>query len=289
MFQQFEWNFAAVQYFAHRERPALVYSEDDSGIAIIPSAIADDGSVVLLGETLFDYRNVLWIGDHSIVERAWQELAALGPRLQLTALREDQAAVWDRWETLPFCCAPCLRAEGRTKDEFVAEHSRMAHRARRIRRRGIELKRYTGQNESLLRVIYRRKGEQGDPSHNLFSDSVRRDFMVDIAVRCGSRCEIFTYETAGELVAAIVTFRDRNVRRCYTIYFDSRWAELSPGQVLLYEVTADAIESGLDVDYMTGEYPYKMRLANEVVPLYRIDAPTAVLAGEERDRVRLAA
>jgi CelD/BcsL family acetyltransferase involved in cellulose biosynthesis len=42
----------------------------------------------------------------------------------------------------------------------------------------------------------------------------------------------------------------------------------SPGVTLLYRVIRHAQRRDLDFDFMTGEQPYKMRFATEVVPLY---------------------
>ena len=87
--------------------------------------------------------------------------------------------------------------------------------------------------------------------------------MVAVAALEGSSCEVFTLENdTGTLIAGLVTFRDRNVRRFYTIYFNPEWARYSPGVALLYEVTARSLAEGLSCDYMTGEYAYKLRLAN---------------------------
>jgi CelD/BcsL family acetyltransferase involved in cellulose biosynthesis len=44
-------------------------------------------------------------------------------------------------------------------------------------------------------------------------------------------------------------------------------------------VIRDAEQRGLDFDFMTGEQPYKMRFATEVVPLYIVQrAAVASLA-----------
>ncbi len=88
----------------------------------------------------------------------------------------------------------------------------------------------------------------------------------------GNRCRIFTYETSDDLVAALLTLRSDHARHFYTIYFDDAWSAFSPGQVLLYESSVQVLSEGLDCDYLTGEYPYKMRLANESIPLVRIQA-----------------
>jgi len=36
-------------------------------------------------------------------------------------------------------------------------------------------------------------------------------------------------------------------------------------------VTARSLAEGMSCDYMTGEYPYKLRLANASRPLYKVE------------------
>ncbi|HYL97105.1 MAG TPA: hypothetical protein VET69_14970 [Terriglobales bacterium] len=76
LFQSFSWNRLAASLFAAREEPYVVLLENDTGAALIPGAIADHG-FTLLGEALFDYRDVLAAGDPSLLRQAWQEVAAL--------------------------------------------------------------------------------------------------------------------------------------------------------------------------------------------------------------------
>src|SRR4051812_42453027 len=69
IFQNYEWNEPAARLFADREKPLVVLAEDDSGIAIIPAAInIQQSELTLLGETLFDYRNVLWQGHRRVLD-----------------------------------------------------------------------------------------------------------------------------------------------------------------------------------------------------------------------------
>jgi len=47
--------------------------------------------------------------------------------------------------------------------------------------------------------------------------------------------------------------------------------------VLLFDVVTESLREGLDCDFMTGEYPYKNRIATEMVPLYRVRATSTEL------------
>jgi CelD/BcsL family acetyltransferase involved in cellulose biosynthesis len=58
---------------------------------------------------------------------------------------------------------------------------------------------------------------------------------------------------------------------------------------LIYEVTRRSLEDGLDCDYMTGEQPYKRRLATSSVPLYRLRATAAELGALRRAKMIQAA
>jgi CelD/BcsL family acetyltransferase involved in cellulose biosynthesis len=273
MFQSFAWNETALRVFCERETPRVVIVESDAGVALLPCVIGERCQTVhLAGETLFDYRNALTRGDESLLRQAWGIVADWERDFEFKALHGETTS--NRWGSLPvrfFANAPGIRAEQMTADQFLSSHSRLGRHSRRIRRQGAEFRRHTGENRALIKLIYDLKAEQEVPG-NLFRDPLRRDFMVEIAAHPGVRCEVFTYETAGGLVAALVTFRDRSLRRCYTTYFDQEWASYSPGQVLLFDAVADALREGLDCDFMTGEYPYKNRIATEMVPLYRVRA-----------------
>src|SRR5881397_3753917 len=69
LFQKYEWNELAARFFAEREEPFIVLSEDDSGVAIIPAAINfKKRQLTLLGEELFDYREVMWQGGEAALD-----------------------------------------------------------------------------------------------------------------------------------------------------------------------------------------------------------------------------
>ncbi len=54
------------------------------------------------------------------------------------------------------------------------------------------------------------------------------------------------------------------------------------------KLRGESLAAGLDCDYMTGEQPYKMRLATNSVPLYNVRATAEELAAlEKRESCRL--
>ena len=271
-FQSFSWNQLAARIFSERHWPNVVYVENDAGVAIIPAVLTDNGTrLSLLGDALFDYRDVLFEGDAYVLECAWQELVALNLPLSVLALRgEENWALWRDFDPQLFCYAPGVGVED--TEQFAGSHSRLGRQIRRLQRQGFRLERRSGIESDLLAWIYRQKAEQmaGDP-HNLFADQPRIHFVLAAAAADPDAWEIFTLERDGHVIAALVTFLDRGMRHFYTVYYDHAWGRYSPGTALLYETTRLSLADGLNCDYMTGEQPHKTRLATSRVPLYRVE------------------
>jgi CelD/BcsL family acetyltransferase involved in cellulose biosynthesis len=314
IFQGFGWNRLAATCFAGDEAPLVICCESNSGAAIVPAVARRDGTLGLLGEKLFDYRDVLYAGDETALEHAWQRLARLRRPFSLVALRGEQSRWrWRRAQPRPFAHAPGVRlqdlgpgpegpmevrptgnsnagpvlaaAHGTTlrtgtaspdpqqcRDNFLGRQPRLRRLVRRLAREGAVLRRHAGSERELLRFIYESKGSQATAGENLFHQAARREFMINIAAEAESRCEVFTYETNSQLLSALVTFRQDAIRYFYTIYYDARWADFSPGQLLLFEASAISLAEGLDCDYMTGESLLKNRLATSRVPLAQVEA-----------------
>ena len=264
MFQSYQWNLAAAQAFAVREEPFVVAIENHSGAAIIPACIAGE-RLKFLGDELFDYPGVLYAGDRECAAEALGELARLRLPMEAHGLRTSTSPYSDL-PIEPFSGAPYIE-RGLSTDEFIHRHTRSARQLRRLQRMGVSPRRYTGGHRPLVNFIYLAKARQ---ERSLFRDPLRRAFMERIALSESVECEIFTLETASSLVAAIVTFRDRDVRRFYTTYFAEAWSRYSPGAALLFQASERSLAEGLACDYMTGEHSYKLRLATGIVPLYRL-------------------
>jgi CelD/BcsL family acetyltransferase involved in cellulose biosynthesis len=271
VFQKYELNRCAAEWFADRESPHVVVAESGSGLAIIP-AVRREREVSLIGETLFDYRDVLAAGDTAVLDAAWQELARLKLPLEVTALRGDQVRErWGRFDPKPFCNAPCARYQDISSSQFVSAHHKSAKASRRLRRQGLHLMRRSVGLDRYVNWVYRRKQEWTGHSENLFLDPIRQEFMQHVAKHGVSDCKAWTYETGdGDIAAVLITLESPRHRHFYTIHHDARWEQFSPGQVMIFDVTRESLAEGLDVDYMTGEYPYKNRIATSKVPLYRI-------------------
>jgi CelD/BcsL family acetyltransferase involved in cellulose biosynthesis len=283
LFQKYEWNELATRFFAGREEPLVVMAEDDSGIAIIPAAInIKKRQLTLLGEELFDYRDVLWRGGESALDAAWSAVLSVaadrGLAFAMHSLRREASPgklhpAWQGFDVTAFTHAPCARRE----DAGPEAHSRLGRNLRRLKRLGCELKKYHGNDSALVRRIYELKSQQGE---SLFSDPIRVAMLNATINAAADDCEIFTLESGGTLVAALVTFIDGQWRRFYTTYHDDNpvWSKHSPGLSLIHSVMEESLASGLDCDFMTGDQPYKRRLATSAVPLYKVSASAEALA-----------
>ncbi len=289
LFQSFAWNRLAADVLRNRITPCVVWAESDAGAAIVPAAINHASArMELLGDALFDYRDVLCAGDHELLRLAWHQIAACGKPLHVVAL--GIRAKRDRWEDFRvsgFANAPQVERSITDEREFRLAHSRLGRQMRRLQKLGITLHVHAGTDSAAVRHLYEcKRAHFAADSDNLFLHQHRCEFMVAAAAIEQSRCELFTLENdAGNFIAGLVSFRDGNVRRCYTIYFHPEWARYSPGVALLYEVTARSLSQGMSCDYMTGEYPYKLRLANASRPLYRVDASAEELAEVAERRI----
>jgi CelD/BcsL family acetyltransferase involved in cellulose biosynthesis len=284
VFQSFDLNLLAAIRFAEREKLYVVCAESERGAAIVPAVVRRaDGTIRLLGEELFDYRTFLHVGDDDVLRAALGALAELGRPLEIVALRKsDRSVVTDELELLPFTAAPGMSCGQISAEEFGAAHPRLARNLRRMERLGFELRIYDGDNPLLLRSIYGAKAGQSGSS--LFHDPERVEFMVSAAGLMPDLFEIFTLKNGETMAAAVVTLRDGRCRRFYTGWFAPEYEKHSPALALIYEVTRQSLAAGLDCDYMTGEQPYKMRLATSSVPLYRVRATAEQLAAVGRSR-----
>lgn len=289
IFQDFDLNLAAAEIFAGREQPFVVCAEASYGAAIVPAVVrVRDGALRLFGEELFDYRAFLHQGDPKVLLSALAVLAERGSGLEVVALREaDCARVPDCLPLVPFSAAPVVRHGQLSAQEFADQHTRLARNLRRLQRLGLELKTCTGNDSQLLRAIYERKAAQSATS--LFRDPLRIGFMAKAALVMPERFEIFTLGSGSSMGAALVSLRDPGVRRFYTGWFAPELNQHSPAMTLIYEVTRQTLAAGLDCDYMTGEQPYKLRLAGDSEPLYRLTATAgqlAALAGKATPALR---
>lgn len=277
LFQRYDWNLLAARIFAADQSPYVVLAESDAGAAIIPACIDVAGSrISLLGEELFDYRDTLHAGDESLLAAAWTSILELAAEndldLRFHSIRGGESSSWQGFPKLPFTCAPHTLAA----DSARFHHPRLSLNLRRLERQGIRLLRYTGENARLLRHIYQLKAQE---SGSLFARAERIEMLIAMGSAAGRSCEIFTIEQGSTLVAALVTFRDATWRRFYTTYYHEAWARYSPGLTLLHQVVRESLAAGLDCDFMTGDQPYKRRLATGSTPLYRVHAPAEYLRG----------
>ena len=289
LFQNFDLNLLAARMFAGREQPCIVCAETSYGAAIIPAVVRPaDSSLRLLGDELFDYRCFLHQGEPEVLRAALAVLAERNLPLEVVALREKEAAALPQELSLvSFCVAPSVSSREISAEKFAMKHLRLARNLRRLGRLGFAAHNYRGDYPGLLRFIYQKKAAQSESS--LFHDPLRVEFMVNAATMLPNTFEIFTLEDEASIAAAVVTLRENGCRRFYTGWFAPELEKYSPALSLIYEVTRRSLEAGLDCDYMTGEQPYKLRLATSAVQLYRLRANAEELTAAGRSEAIQAA
>ena len=274
LFQSFDWNLEAARAFIATERPHVIAVQDANGAAIIPACIRRQGSghgpeLSLLGEELFDYRCPIATHASALAE-AFAVLAQQQLPIRVVAVRDGNSGFFPGFILEPFAGAPrILRAES---PNFY--HAKLGRMLRRLQRGGCMINTRSSADVRILTEIYRLKTLQ--PNGALFTDPARVRMICNIAMRVPGQIEVFTLESGSTLVAALIALRDHSVRRFYTTYFNEAWAKDSPGIALLHEVARQSLAAGLDCDLMTGQQPYKMRLATSEVPLF-----TAVASASE--------
>ncbi|HKV40657.1 MAG TPA: GNAT family N-acetyltransferase [Blastocatellia bacterium] len=274
LFQRHQWNLLAAKIFGRREEPFFVLAENNHGAAILPAVIqVQSRRIGFAGEALFDYRDYLAVGDSAPLVSAWQELAAVEMPMSVTAICRSHAPIWQHMQKEFFSRAPRIYRSQMTSDQLVQNHPRAFSRIRKLERIGLRITQHSG-GSPIVADIYRRRTAQSTPGE-LFHDPLRSEFMRTICRMEGSRCEVFALEHGSTLAAALVTFRESEWRRFYTIFYDHRWARFSPGVSLLFEVVRRSLEQGISVDLMTGEQTYKMRIAQTSDDLFTASATAA--------------
>ena len=271
IFQTFRWNRLAAGLFADREEPYFVLCENDNGAAIIPAVIRRESQTLsFAGETLFDYRDYLACGDPDALEQAWHEITSLELPFTVTAICQPEAAIWKQLPKTFYSRSPRLSPDQISADDFAHGHARAFSRLHKLERMGLEVREYSGTDPIVRRIYELRSRQSGDGE--LFHDPRRVDFMAAVCAEEGSRCQVFALQHGGTLAGALITFRDREFRRFYSTYYDHNWARYSPGVSLLFEIARRSLREGLSFDLMTGEQPYKLRIAQSAEDLFQVTA-----------------
>lgn len=273
IFQTFKWNWLSAQLFEYEE-PHVVFCETEGGMALLPLCInLRQKALSCLGDVLFDYRDVLSMGDDDAVLAGWEQASRIGLRFSTGGLQSSSQKRWAGFHLNPFYRTPLVKVAEMSAADFADRHVRSASRLRRLERMGMEVREYVPASPPLLRWVYEQKANQPpEAGENIFSDPRRIEFMAALAAHEPHCEEVFALEKDGKRIAALMTLREHRCRRFYTIWFDQQWARHSPGISLIYEVTRRSLAQGLTCDYMTGEQDYKMRFATSVEPLFWVEA-----------------
>jgi CelD/BcsL family acetyltransferase involved in cellulose biosynthesis len=281
IFQDFDWTLLALQTFSD-QKPIFITAESDSSIAILP-LVEHNRALTLAGSPLFDYRDAICAGDSSAFEAALEKLATLKLPFYCEGIRGGEATGrWSRLRPQPWTAAPFVARQMITPEAFAAKHTRSSRALRRLTGQGAQVRRAKATPEDVESIYQEKAKEPAGWGMNVFRDKRCIDFMRTVVTLPNTRCDLFFLEVAGEPIAALVTFFDRDTRRFYTTWMDVAWSRHSPGIALLFEATRLTLEEGLDCDYMTGEQPYKLRFTTESEPLYNIEANVEQLSALKR-------
>jgi CelD/BcsL family acetyltransferase involved in cellulose biosynthesis len=276
IFQDFDWNLLALRTFVE-EKPYFVAAELATSAAIVPAVIRES-AIRLAGGPLFDYRDALCAGDDTAFNAALEKVAELEMSWNIHGIRYAQGTPpWSAAPVQPWTAAPYVSARDISAETFAEKHTRARRSLRRLSEQGASVRTVAGTPE-LIEQLYREKAkEPAGHGENIFRDPRCVEFMRDVVGLPNTRCEVFLIEAAGNPIAALITFSEREVRRFYTTWMDQQWSKHSPGVALLYHATWETLAAGLDCDYMTGEQPYKTRFATGSVPLYKLECSSAEL------------
>ncbi|MFL6301060.1 MAG: GNAT family N-acetyltransferase [Terriglobales bacterium] len=275
IFHNLDWNLLALRTFTE-EKPYFVAVELESSATIIP-VVVRDREIRLAGGPLFDYRDVLHTGDDDSFRLGLEKVAELELPWNIQGIRAEAAHSLWAIPSQPWTSAPFVSLRNVSAKEFAEKHTRSRRALRRLADLGASVRMVPAMPE-LIEQLYREKAkEPAGFGQNVFQDSRCVAFMRNVVSLPLTHCDVFLMEAAGQRIAALITFRDREVRRFYTTWMDQRWSKHSPGVALLYHAACETLAAGLNCDYMTGEQPYKMRFATGSVPLYRLECSSAEL------------
>lgn len=263
-----EWLWA----YAPWVRPRIRYC---AGCGAIVPWVQWGERLITLGAGMFDYCDA--IGAPSV---AALRAAAEVPR-EVPGLRADSswAAAWRAlapdWGA-PRHCAPFLAA-GLGAEELDCRHPKAAERLRRIARQGAwGAVTDPSSRAALLEWLLRQKQER---MQALGRDNVlgapEAAWLRRMVARYPQFAELWRGEIGGRCAAGFLTWRGTGVRYGYLLAFAPEFARFSPGVLLLYHVLRECQREGREMDFLTGDQPFKLRFAAGRRDLFHLRLPAA--------------
>ncbi len=141
-----------------------------------------------------------------------------------------------------------------------------------------------GEERHVIHELFRlhglRAGVKGISSH--FHGRRLRDFHVALAARLGGAGMLNTLyvEKDGEILGVLYAFRLDGTVFWYQIGVDPRFARMSLGTVLVYELIRQSYEHGIaELDFLRGPGPHKSRWTETARPLSLVNVYNTSLAG----------
>lgn len=243
------------------------------GVPVILPFVLRNGQLGLIGEGLFDYQDLC--GDPGAftpelqVESRWLASGWKWNRVQITGVpaASPSGDYWNSWAgRQDFASAPRRPAQA---PPLPRQHPRYARRWRRAVAMGIRLHCETApaKRRAVLHWLLERKAEHFGTSNVLQPLACR--WLETMVENEPDMAELWSLRSGDEILSALLCWRGVAARSAYTISYDQRAAELSPGVLLLYAVVCRCGEERMDFDFLTGEQSFKQHFATEATRLLR--------------------
>ncbi|MGH9518158.1 MAG: GNAT family N-acetyltransferase, partial [Terriglobales bacterium] len=229
--------------------------------------------LMLLGEGLFDYQDAC--GDPTAFSQDLQrESLSLASAWKWNEVRVTGVAdaspfggYWNRWAGgQDFASAPRRPAQA---PPLPRQHPRYARRWRQAEALGIRLQEEASPSNrrAVLGWLLEHKAERFGVNNVLQPLAcLWLEMMVENEPEL---TELWSLRQGDAILSALLCWRGLAVRSAYTISYDLRAAELSPGVLLLYAVVCRSAKEQMDFDFLTGEQNFKRQFATETTRLLR--------------------
>ncbi|RTL69456.1 MAG: GNAT family N-acetyltransferase [Pseudonocardiaceae bacterium] len=124
-------------------------------------------------------------------------------------------------------------------------------------------------------------GWKGESGTAILSDARTRDFYTGITAWAGAAgmLRVAFLEVDGRAVAGELCLEDTHATYPLKAGYEPELRSYSPGLILLFEQIRTSVESGRSYEFMGSAEPYKMRWADDVRDIHRLDIHPATLPG----------
>ncbi|ODU00008.1 MAG: hypothetical protein ABS81_24690 [Pseudonocardia sp. SCN 72-86] len=124
-------------------------------------------------------------------------------------------------------------------------------------------------------------GWKGESGTAILSDARTRDFYAGLAAWAGPAglLRVAFLEVDGRAVAGELCLEDAHATYPLKASYEPGFRQFSPGLILLFEQVRTSVDSGRSYEFMGSAEPYKMRWADDVRDIHRLDIHPATVPG----------